>query len=63
MIVSDRSVTTAAKLLAQKQGLIERLQENPGSHERDEIERILAQIDAALNLLDETGPGETSGES
>ncbi|MFH0303290.1 hypothetical protein AAFX91_40410 [Bradyrhizobium sp. 31Argb] len=49
-------MTTAAKLLAQKQQLLERLQENPGANERAEIERLLEQIDAALNLLDEAGP-------
>jgi hypothetical protein len=46
-------MTTIAKLLAQKQRLLERLQENPGPREREEIERLLAEIDAALNQLDE----------
>jgi len=46
-------MTTVANLLARKQQLLERLYEVPGPHERDEIERLLAQIDAALNLLDE----------
>jgi hypothetical protein len=32
-------MTTLAKLLARKQQLLERLQEDPGQHERDEIER------------------------
>jgi hypothetical protein len=32
---------------------MERLQETPGPHERDQIERLLAHIDDALNLLDE----------
>ena len=49
--------STAAKLLAQKQQLVERLEQNPGTHERDEIERQIEQIDSALNLLDGTGPG------
>jgi hypothetical protein len=35
-------MTTAAKLLARKQQLLERLQENPSPHERDEIERLLS---------------------
>ncbi|WP_165435289.1 hypothetical protein [Bradyrhizobium sp. Leo121] len=52
---------TAAKLLAQKQQLLERLQENPGANERAEIERLLEQIDTALNLLDEAG-SSGSGE-
>lgn len=49
-------MTTAAELLARKQQLIERLQEAPGPHERDEIERLLAMIDDALNRLDEAPP-------
>jgi hypothetical protein len=55
-------MTAAARLLARKQQLLDRLQEDPGPHERDEIERLLAEIDTALNLLDEAGPGETSDE-
>lgn len=55
-------MTTLAKLLARKQQLLERLQENPGPHERDEIERLLAEIDTALDLLNEAGPGETHDE-
>jgi hypothetical protein len=55
-------MTTVANLLARKQQLLERLQENPGPHERDEIERLLARIDTALDYLEETGPGETRGE-
>ncbi len=52
-------MTTFAKLLARKQQLVERLQqEDLGPHERDEIERLLAEIDTALDLLDETQPGE-----
>jgi len=46
-------MTTIAELLAQKQRLLERLQEDPGPHEHEEIERLLAEIDAALNQLDE----------
>lgn len=45
-------MTTLAKLLARKQKLLERLQEAPGPHERDEIERLIAQIDTALDLLE-----------
>jgi len=51
------SMTSLAKLLAQKQRLLERLQEGPGEHERDEIERLLAEINETLALLDESGPG------
>jgi len=50
-------MTSLAKLLARKQRLLERLQEGPGPHERDEIERLLAEVDEALALLDESGPG------
>jgi hypothetical protein len=46
-------MTTVANLLVRKQQLLERLHEGPGPHERDEIERLLAQIHSALNLLDE----------
>jgi hypothetical protein len=44
---------TAATLLAQKQQLLDRLQENPGPHERDEIDRLMAQINRALDDIDE----------
>jgi hypothetical protein len=54
-------MTTVAKLLARKQQLLRRLQEDPGPHERDEIERLLAEIDSALDSLEGAGPGETSG--
>ena len=50
-------MTSLAKLIARKQRLLERLQEDPGPHERDEIERLLAEIDETLALLDESGPG------
>jgi hypothetical protein len=49
-------MTTVANLLARKQRLVERLHENPGPNERAEIERLLAQVDAALDLLEEVGP-------
>ena len=49
-------MTTLAKLIARKQQLLERLQQGPGPHERDEIERLLAEIDEALMLLDQSGP-------
>ncbi len=53
---------TVANLLARKQVLLDRLQEGPGPHERDEIERLIAQIDRALDLLERAEPDETSGE-
>ena len=58
-------MTTLAKLLAQKQELIARLQhedigpeqhEDIGPEERDEIERLLEKIETALELLNKAGP-------
>ena len=46
--------STVSELLAQKRQLLERLQgELPGLNEQDEIERLLASINAMLNRLDE----------
>ena len=46
--------TTVTELLAQKQQLLERLRmEQPGLNEQDEIQRLLAGINAMLNRLDE----------
>ncbi len=50
-------MTTLARLLAQKQQLVDRLEEDPGPEEREEIERLLEQINAALDSLDDAGPG------
>jgi hypothetical protein len=51
-------MTTLAKLLSQKHQLIERFQqEDIGPEERDEIGRLLDQINAALDSLDKAGPG------
>lgn len=55
-------MTTVANLLAQKQKLLERLEEDPGPNEREEIERLLEQIDTALNLLEEAGPSAPRDE-
>ena len=49
---------TQTKLLAQKQELLQRLEEDPGPHEHDELERLLAKIHTALNLLDERSRGK-----
>jgi hypothetical protein len=51
-----RAMTTMAKLLAQKQQLVEQL-DAAGPHEREEIERLLEKINAALEALDEAGSG------
>jgi hypothetical protein len=50
-------MTILAKLLAQKQQLIELLEANPSPQDREEIERLLKKINTALDLLDESGPG------
>ena len=47
-------MTTVAKLLARKQMLLARLQEEPGPNERDEIDRLIAEIDEALTLLEDS---------
>jgi hypothetical protein len=53
--------TTLDKLLAEKQALLERpQQEDIGPEERDEIERLLENIEAALQSLDEAGPGTSA---
>jgi len=49
-------MTTMAKLLAQKQQLVEQM-DAAGPHEREEIERLLEKINAALQSLDEAHPG------
>ena len=50
-------MTTLAKLLARKQQVLERSREDPGPHGRQEIERLLAEIDAALNVIEDAAPG------
>jgi hypothetical protein len=55
-------MTTIANLLARKQQLLERLQEDVGPNERAEIERLLEQIDTVLNQLEKTGPGTSSDQ-
>ena len=46
------AMTSIATLLTRKQELLGRLEESPGPHERDEIERQLERIDAELNAMD-----------
>ena len=60
VVADDRipDMTTIAKLLAQKQQLLEQRNEGAGPHEREQIERVLMEIEDALNLLDEAGPGD-----
>ena len=52
-------MTTVEKLLAQKQQMVGRLQEDPGPEERNRIEGLLGEIEIALNLLDEVRPQDT----
>ena len=47
--------TSPAKLLEQKQQLVERLHEDSGSEERERIEQLLAKINKAMDLLDGAG--------
>jgi hypothetical protein len=54
-------MTTVANLLARKQKLLEMLRDDPGPNEHAEIEGLLAQIDAALDELEE--PGEIADEN
>ena len=54
-------VSAVANLLARKQALMERLESGTGPNEREEIKRLLAQIETALNLL-ESGDAATPGE-
>jgi hypothetical protein len=48
-------MTILARLLAQMQQVIDRLQENPDPQEREELECLLEKIDTALSFLDEAG--------
>ena len=52
-------MTSLAKLLAQRQQLLRRLEEDPGPNERAELERLLEKVDAALSSLQPV-PGETA---
>jgi hypothetical protein len=55
-------MTTLARLLAQKQQVIERLQGNPGPQEREDLERLLDKIDTALYFLEDTPPSTSRDE-
>ncbi|UFW46556.1 MULTISPECIES: hypothetical protein [Bradyrhizobium] len=48
-------MSAVAKLLARKERLLEQLKSDPGPNARVEIERLLAQIETALSLLE---PGD-----
>ncbi|UPK31025.1 hypothetical protein [Bradyrhizobium sp. 195] len=44
-------MSTVANLLARKQVLLERLESDLGPNEREDIERLLGQVETALSLL------------
>lgn len=48
----ERPESTVAKLLAQRQQLLERLESDPGPSEREKIQTLLTKIETALALLD-----------
>jgi predicted CopG family antitoxin len=45
-------MTAIARLLERKSHLLELLEQNPGPEEREQIERLLAQVNTALDLLE-----------
>ncbi|MBR0946475.1 MULTISPECIES: hypothetical protein [Bradyrhizobium] len=55
-------MSTLAKLLARKQALLERLESHSGPNEREEIERLLVQIETALSLLAPRDPAAPATE-
>ncbi|WP_407122669.1 hypothetical protein [Bradyrhizobium sp. STM 3561] len=54
-------MSSVAKLLAQKEQLLEQLASDPGPNERKEIEALLAKIETALTWLESNEPA-TEGE-
>jgi hypothetical protein len=57
------AMSTLATLLAQRRQLMERLEDAPGPREREEIARLLAEIDEAIGFLNEVGPGSSSDQA
>ncbi|WP_271597884.1 hypothetical protein [Bradyrhizobium sp. CCBAU 45384] len=55
-------MSAVAKLLAQKQQLLDRLASDPGPNERQEIETLLAKIETALTWLESNDPVEEGRE-
>lgn len=49
-------MSTIARLLAQKEQLMERLARDPGPNERKEIEALLAKVETALTWLESNDP-------
>jgi hypothetical protein len=60
--IEHSAMTTVANLLARKQKLLDRLQEGPEPNERVEIERLLAQIDTAVSLLEQPVSAQADDE-
>jgi len=46
-------MTTLSSLRARKQQLLDRLRDGSGANQRAEVERLLAHVAAALDLLEE----------
>jgi hypothetical protein len=53
-------MSTVAKLLAQKERLLERLESDPGPNEREELKTLLTKIETALSLLEPRGTAPPS---
>jgi ribosomal protein S24E len=51
----DLMTTNPARLLEQKQQLVELLHEESGPEERERVEQLLAKINKAMDLLDGAG--------
>lgn len=49
--------TALARLLTEKQALLERLEQCSDDGERTDIEARIAKINIALNFLEDAGPG------
>jgi len=56
-------MTAVANLRAKRQKLLDLLQERPGSNECDQIERLMAQIDAALSLLEQPASAQAGDDA
>jgi hypothetical protein len=53
-------MTTIDRLLAQKQQVLDRLQDDDvGANERAELEAVLAKVNTALSLLGDDASSET----
>lgn len=51
-------MSTVARLLEQKQLLLELLQSDPGPNEREELEQRLVKVETALTWLETSGPAD-----